>query len=368
MGIYLRAWIGAFCPRQRQTAPLTPRRLLFLALFPLFIAMQIFHWMFLALDHLIFPAFLQQQITRPVFVLGVPRSGTTYLHRALSADTSFTTTRTWELVLAPSLCQRYLLRCLLAVDRRCGAPLLRALRWLEQSCGGGLDAIHEITLNAAEEDYLALLPAAGCFFVALAFPGSPALRALGEFDALPAERRRRLMNHYHGLLQRHVFAHGGRQLLSKNAAFASWGLALKARYPDAIMLLCIREPLMAVSSQVSALQPARALFATDAKGDELPRMFRGYYKAWFVVLEALARNPDSLVIDQEWMANHSDSVLARIYMRLGRKMPVTPPSRLAASTSGHCHDPAKYQLERKSLDAALWQAYDALKARAVAGR
>ncbi|CAN0606474.1 unnamed protein product, partial [Ectocarpus sp. 12 AP-2014] len=169
--------------------------------------------------------------------------------------------------------------------------------------------IHTIGLDAAEEDYLALLPAAGCFFASLAFPGSAPLAALADFSTLPERRRRRLMDHYHALMQRHVYAHGGRQLLSKNAAFASWGDALKERFPDAIMILCIREPLRAVSSQVSSLQPARSLFATDPDGEELPRLFRQYYERWFTDLARLASHREILVIDQEWMAAQGDKVL-----------------------------------------------------------
>jgi hypothetical protein len=242
------------------------------------------------------------------------------------------------------------------------------LRWLVKRGGRDLAAIHTIGIDAAEEDYLALLPAAGCFFVSLAFPGSAPLAALGDFSTLSEGRRRRLLDHYHALMQRHVYAHGGRQLLSKNAAFASWGEALQARFPDALMILCIREPLRAVSSQVSSLQPARSFFGTDPEGEELPRLFRHYYERWFTDLELFARHRQPLVIDQEWMARHSDRVLEQIYVRLGRDRPENVAAPSTAAAPPHRHDPGRYHLRRDSLDGALWTAYASLSRQALMQR
>ncbi|MFT4767440.1 MAG: hypothetical protein ACI8RN_000566 [Glaciecola sp.] len=368
MAIYSRAWLGAFQRTQRPAAPLTPRRIALLLVFPLFMAVQLLHWACLALDHVFFPAFRRQPIRQPVFVLGVPRSGTTFLHRALANDAAFTTTTTWELLLAPSLCQRYLIRTLIAFDKRLGAPLAHMLRWLVKRGGRNLEAIHAVSLDAAEEDYLALLPAAGCFFASLAFPASTPLAALGDFSTLFEGRRGRLIDHYHALMQRHVYAHGGRQLLSKNAAFASWADALQARYPDAIMVLCIREPLHAISSQLSSLQPARLFFGTDPKGEELPRLFRHYYARWFMDLELFARHSQSLVIDQEWMARHSDRALDQIYLRLGRERPENVGESSTATAPPHRHDPGRYHLEGESLDATLWEAYSSLSRQALMQR
>jgi hypothetical protein len=169
-------------------------------------------------------------------------------------------------------------------------------------------------------------------------------------------------------MQRHVYAHGGRQLLSKNAAFASWAEALQLRFPDAIMILCIREPLRAVSSQVSSLQPARSFFGTDPEGGELPRLFRHYYERWFTELEHFARHHQVLVIDQAWMARHSDRVLDRIYVRLGRERPENVGAPSTAAASPHRHDPGHYHLQRESLDATLWEAYASLSRQALLQR
>lgn len=365
MAAYVAAWVLSFHPRRRRLAPLTPRRLLLLLLFPAFLALQLLHWACLALDLLLFPAFRRQRIERPVFVLGVPRSGTTFLHRQLAADPAFTTTSTWELFFAPSLCQRYLLRALAALDRRLGAFGARALGALVRRGGGRLDAVHAVGLDEAEEDYLALLPAAGCFFAALAFPGAAAFADLGDLERLPPGRRARLLDHYHRLLQRHVYAHGGRQLLSKNAAFASWAGALVRRFPDALVILCIREPLGALSSQLSSLQEARRLFAVDPQGDDLRRRFLDYYRRWFLALRDFARHYRPLTVQQELMARDPQGTLQRIYRELGRPPPHSD-RRTGDAAPPHRHSPQQFALRREDLDASLLAAYDALRARASA--
>jgi hypothetical protein len=120
MAIYSRAWLGAFQREARHCGPAYT-----MAHHAVAAVSAVYGRATAALgvsgprSHL-FPAFRRQQIRQPVFVLGVPRSGTTFLHRALAADAAFTTTRTWELLFAPSLCQRYLIRGLIAVDSSWG--------------------------------------------------------------------------------------------------------------------------------------------------------------------------------------------------------------------------------------------------------
>src|SRR5512145_2395715 len=47
------------------------------------------------------PGITEQSIVRPIFIMGLPRAGTTFLHRLLSLHTETLTTRWWDL-LVPS--------------------------------------------------------------------------------------------------------------------------------------------------------------------------------------------------------------------------------------------------------------------------
>ena len=84
------------------------QRLLVVALaLPPFACLQLLHWIGFALDEILFRGYRDIEIRQPTFVLGVPRSGTTFLHRLLAHDPQFTTFSTWECFFAPSISERY---------------------------------------------------------------------------------------------------------------------------------------------------------------------------------------------------------------------------------------------------------------------
>ncbi|MEM9317037.1 MAG: sulfotransferase [Pseudomonadota bacterium] len=315
--------------------PLSYRRAVFLLLFPVFPLLQLFHAVCLGLDHLLFPAFRSTTLRSPVFVLGVPRSGTTFIHRELARDPNFTAPRTWELLFAPSICQRYLVQALGRLDRAAGAPLARASRALLAGTMRDVNEVHPLGLSAAEEDYLALLPCGGCFFASMAFPDSSRFRSLAGLDGLKPVEKTRILEHYHALLQRQVFFHGNKQLLSKNAAFAAWTPYIAARYPDAKILMCIRDPATALASQLSSLQGARRAFGTFPRPEDLERRFSEHYNDWWRALarEVESLDPPPLVIEQEWLRHHRKPALQLIYDRLGTQAPAVVAGS-DASTSG----------------------------------
>lgn len=275
--LYGRWWLEAFGHEGRRAAPLGTRRLLVLLIgFPAFMLLQMLHWVAFLLDEMLFPGYRRVEVEAPLFITGVPRSGTTFVHRALAADENqFTTFRTWEALFAPAIVERKLIAAVAALDRRLGAPLSRLLHALNQRVTGSLAHIHEVGLQAAEEDYLTLLPAGGSFIAVLAFPTSTSVWALGRLPELRGAERRVLLDFYHAMLQKHLYnAPPGRRLLSKNAAFGSWIPGLEARYRDGRFLVCLREPTAALSSQLSAIEGGLALLGTTAAREVFTDSFR----------------------------------------------------------------------------------------------
>ncbi|MGB0744741.1 MAG: sulfotransferase, partial [Opitutales bacterium] len=191
-------WISSLWPGRHEGAPLGPQRLVFLLLlYPLFLFLQLVHWLGFLCDELIFTSYRKVKVSAPVFVLGIPRSGTTFLHRTLAADRArFTSFSTWEAVLAPSITERKLLGSLRAADRALGSPLYKLVQKLLGSASGDFNEIHEVGLSAPEEDYLGLLPAASCFIMLLAFPYASQLRQLAQLDTMPEHERTRLLDFY----------------------------------------------------------------------------------------------------------------------------------------------------------------------------
>ncbi|MCB1755565.1 MAG: sulfotransferase, partial [Gammaproteobacteria bacterium] len=196
------------------------------------------------------------------FVLGVPRSGTTFLHRVLADTGDFTTFRLWECLFAPSISQRVFWRMLARLDKLIGGPMARVLHWLESHLFASLDDIHVTRLNDAEEDYLALLPWMAAFILILPFPRSELAWQLATADRdMPEQTRKNLMAFYYALIQKHLYFYGtDRRFLSKNAAFAGLAKSLADTFPDARFLVCLREPEAALPSQLSSIREGILLF------------------------------------------------------------------------------------------------------------
>ena len=368
MGHQLRWWLRALVSWRDPRAPMTPRRLLvLLAGGPLFLLLQFVHILCLLLDELLFPAYRRMAVERPLFITGIPRSGTTFVHRTLAGEgETFTTVTTWEALLAPSILQRRLVGLLARADGALGGLGARALAALTRRLTGGMEAIHAVGLTAAEEDYLLLLPAGGCFLPVLALPGAGGPAELGRLDtALGAGRRGRLLRLYRRLLQRHLYADGGaRRLLSKNAAFGGWVTGLRETFPDARFLLCIREPGTALSSQISSVAAAERLFGTATRGEAFQRLFlEGYQETLGHLGRTVADWPTGTVavIDMADLRTAPGATLRAALERLGEAPGPALSARLAAlpagGTSGHRHAVSALALQPAEMEARLEPPY-----------
>lgn len=245
------------------TGPRTAKRLALLFLLtPLFLLLQAFHWLGFLLDEILFSGYRGVEIREPLFIVGLPRSGTTFLHRVFARDTGrFTTTRLWELLLAPSVTERKLWMAAGAVNRALGKPLSRLGRWGEKRGLGWLEVIHEVSLDDPEEDYFLLLPVFACFLLVVPYPYHPGIWELARFDELPDSTRTPIMSFYRAALQRHLYLAGPeKQLLSKNPSFTPFLRSIIEAFPDGKVLCCVRDPLEVVPSLLSSIRTGAGLF------------------------------------------------------------------------------------------------------------
>jgi hypothetical protein len=207
-----------------------------------------------------------------VFIVGLPRTGTTYLHRMLALDTErFTVFRLWELLFAPAICERKVLMAIERLDRQVGGPCRRLLGVIERLVLRRINKVHGTSLDAPEEDYLLLTPISGCFILILLFPFKAFWR-IARFDAALSEgERTRVLRHYARCLQRHLYVHGPeKRILSKNPAFSPMIGSLCETFPDAEFIATFRHPVQAVPSLVSSMMEGADILASA----ELDESFR----------------------------------------------------------------------------------------------
>lgn len=259
-----------------RTGPRTPRRLLALVAFvPAFLLLQAAHWVGFILDEILFRGYRKVEIRDPLFVVGLPRSGTSFLQRVLARDASrFTTLRLWELLLAPSVSERKLWLAARRLDRLLGRPFARLFGLVEGRGFRGMEAIHRVSLTDPEEDYLLLLPAFACFLLVVPFPLHQGLWKLARFDQLTPEERKPILTFYRNALKRHLYVAGpDKQLLSKNPSFTPFMASLLETFPGARILCCVRDPVEVVPSQLSSLRPGARAFGYDIARPEIRDRF-----------------------------------------------------------------------------------------------
>lgn len=361
------SWLArAVLPNQHPGAPLTLRRAAALALgVPPYLLLQTSHWLGFALDEVLYPGDCNTPIEKPVFILGLPRSGTTFLHRSLAQDEQhWSTFKLWQAVFAPSITQRRACQALIALDQRAGHPARALLQRLTQTLAGALDDIHPVSLEAAEEDYLTLLPAAACFVAVLAFPYSPALWQLCDPATMPTAQRDQLITFYRRMLQKHM-RDDGRTLLSKNAAFGGWAGLLAEAFPDARFIVCIRDPDRGLSSQLSSIRDGQIGLGSEPDDPRIQQHFADMFRSQYLALQQqvqmhaarmsvvdmddLRANPAAEI---ERLSNALDlDISAQLIEQLGRDS-----RNPHNSTSAHQHHASH------RADAATHRAYAALKA------
>jgi hypothetical protein len=313
----------------RPTGPGTPTlrgKLLRMGMFLGFLPIWLAHWCCFFLDELFFPGYRNVSIHKPLFVLGVPRSGTTFLHRTLAADTErMTTLATWEVFFAPTVVQRKCWMFLGAMDRRIGAPGRRLMEFAERKVFQGMDGVHEMALSDPEEDYLLLLPIFAAFILVLPFSQSETIWRLSRLDTeMPEAEKRQILRFYKACLQKHLYVHGtDRRFLSKNASFASWVDALAETFPDAGFVFCFRDPEKAVPSLLGSLEMGGKIFELDLAEGEFPekmtRMMGHYYA------HLLSRNGNAVSVHMDDLKDDLEGTVARIYEHW--ELPMSPEYR-----------------------------------------
>ena len=236
-----------------------PRRLLILIpAWCLFGVLNAVHWLGFLIDEILFRGYRKISVERPIHIVGIPRSGTTHLHRVVANDPTFTTFSLIECLLAPSVTEKYLWLG--------PAKLLRKIWRSDKPVEGpglipGMASIHRIGLSEPEEDFVVLLWIHACFLTVLCTPGDQKLWSLMAFDRdIPVRRKNLIMSFYEAMQKKHLyFAGPGHRMLSKNPTFTSMLDSLSDWFPDVTFVICTREPSKTVPSQLSSIRPALAL-------------------------------------------------------------------------------------------------------------
>lgn len=357
------AWL-AFTSSRDRIMPLTVKRFFLQCLFiPALLIATVSHAIWLFLDEIFFRGYRKVVVREPVFVVGIPRSGTTLLHRLMAEDTNrFTTFKYWELILAPSISERKCVLLLARLDGALGGIGRRLLGRFESWLLKDLQAMHPLSLFEPEEDEWLLMHRFASIFLVFPFPFMRRIRHLLYFDAeMPPRHRRNLMKFYKRCVQRHLYVHGPEKtLLSKNPSFSAKLESLNEAFPDAKIVCCVRNPHESVPSFASLMwyiwghKPGISAGSEEMR-QELLDSVSCFYRHPMACLAHLPENRQDFVLYHNLISAPKDTVTG-LYHRFGLTLDAEFAAKLdlrqkkaRAYTSRHSYSCEDYGLTRQDI-------------------
>ncbi len=257
------------------------------------------------------PEIAHEEVARPVFIVGLPRTGTTFLHRLLAQDPAHRAPQTWE-ILHPDFprdeTRRRRQARIARTDRQ-----LRQLDWLAPA----FRRIHLVGADLPEE-CIAIM-AHG--FVSDRFPAMfrlPSYRAwLDRQDLRPAyEDHRRFLQH----LQ---WRRGGRRWLLKAPAHLLALDDLLAVYPDAWIVQTHRDPVRVLASLASLIATLHGAFSDVVDPSEIGREVSERWAEALrrsIAVRAHAREDRFVDVRYEQLLHDPMAVVRQLYERMGETL------------------------------------------------
>ncbi len=281
----------------------------------------IFHSFFFLLDYLVFPRLWQQQVKQPVFIIGHARSGTTLMHRLMSADgDKFSYFLYWEMFF-PSLLQKKIIRFVGMLDERFLSGCLRTqlVKWDDKTFGP-YRHMHNMSLWNAEED---------CFAMQAAFVSQqwsleiPMMNVVDFFhvDEMPI-RRKRWLRHYRELVKRQLLLNGtDKTHLSKNPIMSGWVDSLIASFPDARFVVMMRKPTECIPSCLKLVEVnwRSKGWPREACQESLDALTEISFEHFTHPHKVLSAHPEirQFVMDYRYLTTAPRNAVADVYAALG---------------------------------------------------
>ncbi|PIP39234.1 MAG: hypothetical protein COX19_08250 [Desulfobacterales bacterium CG23_combo_of_CG06-09_8_20_14_all_51_8] len=319
--LMVRMYVKSIFSYHATGARFTFKRLVFVLSFPLWYGfLEITTWICLFLDEIFFPGYRKIIIKKPVFIVGFPRSGTTYLHRVMDNDCQFSSLKMWEIVFAPSILQKKFFLMIGRLDRMMGTPLYRMAVRLEDKAFAGSRSMHRISHFEPEEDEIILIHIFASLFLTFMFPFDD-MNQFSRFDTdVAPARRKKIMNFYKKCVQRHLYVFGpDKHFLSKNPASSSKINSIYEAFPDAKIICTVRQPVEALPSAISWVSYGFNQFNTADQMVTTAKILSLLSHFYTYPLEALDKRPEACrIIDTyDHLVKDPGEFVRRLYDRFG---------------------------------------------------
>ena len=295
----------------------------------------------MALDHVFFAKLAKTRATRPIVLVGNPRTGTTFLQRFLS-DEGFGSGMELFLMLYPSLTLQKLLR-----------PLLPLLEKVSPAKFHTTDA-HQTSLSSVETDDVAVLfRHLDGFFLYGFFLSFEDEDMLPYFDPRVRDTSKRDYDWLDKLWRRSLVLHKADRNIAKLFSLAVRLPQFMQRFPEAQILYMARDPLSIIPSAMSLVVGVldRGFGFWSLPETTRKRWLDRMYKAWILLLQKFHEDWTGGLIDKkrvyivryDRMMADFEGVMDEMCAFLGHEM--TPALRATVAKRGEKQ--RKYESEHK---------------------
>ena len=203
-----------------------------------------------------YPEIEKEEITRPVFIVGINRTGTTYMHRLMARDPQFWSLRGYEFTAPIMSKEEYAsIGGTLEDPRRARVEEMLESSWVVELFKG----VHEFNIDEPAEDFPILNMAFGSWTSTVRFHIPEFGRWLAATGSQHAyAHHRRIMQNYTWQRRQRQPRHQG-QWLFKMPFHLMELETLVETYPDALFIQTHRSPSQFMGSWCSFVEKARSL-------------------------------------------------------------------------------------------------------------
>ncbi len=205
----------------------------FLGVILFFLTHSLFTVTTLFFDYIFFPKFRKVKVKQPVFIIGHPRSGTTFIHHLFTQTDEMAAFTTWQL-LFPALTARLIVK-----------PIVRLLTRKQPMVLIPESAGHQIALDSVEEDEMLFLHNHDTQFVIIGTPlgfAEKDYREIRFHDLQPRKKRISSALFLKSIFQRHIYYTGKTQIFAQTHFSTHRIKTLLEVFPDARFIYMHRMP------------------------------------------------------------------------------------------------------------------------------
>jgi hypothetical protein len=325
----------------------------------------------LGLDYVFYPSHRKQAIDRPIFIIGNPRSGTTFLHRLLVGAGDMAALELWEMMF-PAITARKLL-----------GGIVPRLDKLSPARYHPSD-VHDTSLRGIETDDVAWFfrtmsgPFAWAYFLAWQDTwGSGLSRREFAIDGVTPREEERFFDYYDACWRRNLTLKRANRVLAKTSMLTMRLEAVLRRYPDCKLVYVIRDPVEVIPSGMSllasVLENGYDVWNRTKEVDQR-RWLENLYLAscdmlrYFHDAHTSGKIPERnlCIVRYEDLINDLEPTMERILDFVEIKPTEAfvdevreQAARQRSYTSGHGHSPSQFGLTPERIRADLGFVYDA---------